>query len=77
MQHRDVVSGPRSPSTLCVTGKLGALTLRAAFSHIPILQATMGMVNQIVVVPAPGNAAAPLEIHKPANGATVVRASLL
>ena len=37
--------------------KVGALTARAAFSHIPFWQSAMWMVQQIVMQPCPGNIA--------------------
>ncbi|KAK9815754.1 hypothetical protein WJX72_009012 [[Myrmecia] bisecta] len=39
--------------------KLGACTLRAAFSHIPFLQSAMSLLQRVALHPAPGNIAAP------------------
>ena len=37
--------------------KIGALTMRAAFSHIPFWQSAIWMTQQVVMQPCPGNIA--------------------
>ena len=37
--------------------KVGALTMRAAFSHIPFWQSAIWMTQQVVLQPCPGNTA--------------------
>lgn len=37
--------------------KVGALTMRAAFSHIPFWQSTIWMTQQVILQPCPGNIA--------------------
>lgn len=59
----------RAQSHTRISIKLVSCTLRAAFSHIPLLQSLMWMVNNIVLVPTMGNVAADL---KPPTAATAV-----
>ena len=47
----------RSPSVISLTAALGDLTMRAAFSHIPLAQSFLWMADSIMMKPAPGNAA--------------------
>ncbi len=45
----------RSASVVSLTAALGELTVRAAFSHIPLAQSTLWMVDNILMKAAPGN----------------------
>ena len=47
----------RSPSVVSLTAALGDFTVRAAFSHIPLAQSTLWMVDNILMKAAPGNVA--------------------
>ena len=51
--------GRRQPASHEIRISLGALTARAAFSHVPFWQSTAGMVAGILLRPVPGNPAAP------------------
>ena len=60
----------RSPSVISLTAALGDLTVRAAFSHIPLAQSALWMVDNIMMKAAPGNmmtgtTAATVEVPKP------------
>ncbi|KAK9867090.1 hypothetical protein WJX84_006946 [Apatococcus fuscideae] len=60
----------RSPSVISLTAALGDLTVRAAFSHIPLAQSALWMVDNIMMKAAPGNmmtgtTASTVELPKP------------
>ena len=44
----------RSPSVISLTAAVGDLTMRAAFSHIPLAQSALWMVDNIMMKAAPG-----------------------
>lgn len=45
----------KDPSSMNMRLKLGACTLRAAFSHVPFIQAIIWMANTMILQPSPGN----------------------
>ena len=47
----------RSTSTTKLHLTLGTMTVRAAFSHLPLLQSVLWAVQKVVLRPAPGNMA--------------------
>ena len=47
----------KSTSTTKLNLTLGTMTVRAAFSHLPILQSALWAVQKVVLRPAPGNMA--------------------
>ena len=47
----------RSPSVISLTAALGDFTVRAAFSHVPLFQSALWMVDNMMMKPVPGNMA--------------------
>ena len=47
----------KSTSTTKLRLTLGTMTVRAAFSHLPLLQSVLWAVQKVVLRPAPGNMA--------------------